>query len=64
TIDITFLTRTIDLAPYQDNVQNKNDNLSRVTQPIFVLGSIDKYVRHVVLSIVHIGTFNTVFLTE
>ncbi|EJA6065285.1 non-fimbrial adhesin SiiE [Salmonella enterica] len=64
TIDITLLTPTIELAPDQDTGQNKNDNLTSVTQPIFVLGSIDKDVRHVELSIEHNGTFKTVVLTE
>ncbi|EMV1679967.1 non-fimbrial adhesin SiiE [Salmonella enterica] len=64
TIDITLLTPTIKLAPDQDTGQNKNDNLTSVTQPIFVLGSIDKDVRHVELSIEHNGTFKTVVLTE
>ncbi|EMD1374206.1 non-fimbrial adhesin SiiE [Salmonella enterica] len=64
TIDITLLTPTIELAPDQDTGQNKNDNLTSVTQPIFVLGSIDKDVRHVELSIEHSGTFKTVVLTE
>ncbi|EEG9867664.1 Ig-like domain repeat protein [Salmonella enterica subsp. enterica serovar Infantis] len=64
TIDITLLTPTIELAPDQDTGQNKNDNLTSVTQPIFVLGSIDKGVRHVELSIEHNGTFKTVVLTE
>ncbi|EKE0883507.1 non-fimbrial adhesin SiiE [Salmonella enterica subsp. enterica serovar Infantis] len=64
TIDITLLTSTIELAPDQDTGQNKNDNLTSVTQPIFVLGSIDKDVRHVELSIEHNGTFKTVVLTE
>ncbi|HGP1510308.1 TPA: non-fimbrial adhesin SiiE, partial [Salmonella enterica] len=64
TIDITLLTPTIELAPDQDTGQNKNDNLTSVTQPVFVLGSIDKDVRHVELSIEHNGTFKTVVLTE
>ncbi|ELD6945492.1 non-fimbrial adhesin SiiE [Salmonella enterica] len=64
TIDITLMTPTIELAPDQDTGQNKNDNLTSVTQPIFVLGSIDKDVRHVELSIEHNGTFKTVVLTE
>ncbi|EJA5028583.1 non-fimbrial adhesin SiiE [Salmonella enterica] len=64
TIDITLMTPTIELAPDQDTGQNKNDNLTSVTQPVFVLGSIDKYVRHVELSIEHNGTFKTVVLTE
>ncbi|EDV9704751.1 Ig-like domain repeat protein [Salmonella enterica subsp. enterica] len=64
TIDITLLTPTIDLAPDQDTGQDKNDNLTSVTQPVFVLGSIDKDVRHVELSIEHNGTFKTVVLTE
>ncbi|EAN9879041.1 Ig-like domain repeat protein [Salmonella enterica] len=64
TIDITLLTPTIELAPDQDTGQNKNDNLTSVTQPIFVLGSIDKDVRHVELSIEHNGTFKTMVLTE
>ncbi|ELX0324431.1 non-fimbrial adhesin SiiE [Salmonella enterica] len=64
TIDITLLTPTIELAPDQDTGQNKNDNLTSVTQPIFVLGSIDKDVRHVELSIEHNGTFKTVVLIE
>ncbi|EAY1403925.1 Ig-like domain repeat protein [Salmonella enterica] len=63
-IDITLLTPTIELAPDQDTGQNKNDNLTSVTQPVFVLGSIDKDVRHVELSIEHNGTFKTVVLTE
>ncbi|HCT5020642.1 TPA: non-fimbrial adhesin SiiE [Salmonella enterica] len=64
TIDITLMTPTIELAPDQDTGQNKNDNLTSVTQPVFVLGSIDKDVRHVELSIEHNGTFKTVVLTE
>ncbi|EDN2272703.1 non-fimbrial adhesin SiiE [Salmonella enterica] len=64
TIDITLMTPTIELAPDQDTGQNKNDNLTSVTQPVFVLGSIDKNVRHVELSIEHNGTFKTVVLTE
>ncbi|EHE2081567.1 Ig-like domain repeat protein [Salmonella enterica subsp. enterica serovar Saintpaul] len=64
TIDITLITPTIELAPDQDTGQNKNDNLTSVTQPVFVLGSIDKDVRHVELSIEHNGTFKTVVLTE
>ncbi|HIF2723721.1 TPA: Ig-like domain-containing protein [Salmonella enterica] len=64
TIDITLLTPTIELAPDQDTGQNKNDNLTSVTQPVFVLGSIDKDVRHVELSIEHNGTFKKVVLTE
>ncbi|HEC8256897.1 TPA: non-fimbrial adhesin SiiE [Salmonella enterica subsp. enterica serovar Montevideo] len=64
TIDITLLTPTIELAPDQDTGQNKNDNLTSVTQPVFVLGSIDKDVRHVELSIEHNGTFKMVVLTE
>ncbi|EAT9202989.1 Ig-like domain repeat protein [Salmonella enterica] len=64
TIDITLMTPTIELAPNQDTGQNKNDNLTSVTQPVFVLGSIDKDVRHVELSIEHNGTFKTVVLTE
>ncbi|VEB51364.1 Ig domain-containing protein [Salmonella enterica subsp. enterica] len=60
TIDITLMTPTIELAPDQDTGQNKNDNLTSVTQPVFVLGSIDKDVRHVELSIEHNGTFKTV----
>ncbi|EDV3192525.1 Ig-like domain repeat protein [Salmonella enterica] len=64
TIDITLLTPTIDLAPDQDTGQDKNDNLTSITQPVFVLGSIDKDVRHVELSIEHNGTFKTVVLTE
>lgn len=39
TIDITLLTPTIELAPDQDTGQNKNDNLTSVTQPVFVLGA-------------------------
>ncbi|EGG9933244.1 Ig-like domain repeat protein [Salmonella enterica] len=64
TIDITLMTPTIELASDQDTGQNKNDNLTSVTQPVFVLGSIDKDVRHVELSIEHNGTFKTVVLTE
>ncbi|EGX7450381.1 Ig-like domain repeat protein [Salmonella enterica subsp. enterica serovar Enteritidis] len=64
TIDITLMTPTIELEPDQDTGQNKNDNLTSVTQPVFVLGSIDKDVRHVELSIEHNGTFKTVVLTE
>ncbi|ECD7042110.1 Ig-like domain repeat protein [Salmonella enterica subsp. enterica serovar Typhimurium] len=64
TIDITLMTPTIELAPDQDTGQNKNDNLTSITQPVFVLGSIDKDVRHVELSIEHNGTFKTVVLTE
>ncbi|EGG2886569.1 Ig-like domain repeat protein [Salmonella enterica] len=64
TIDITLMTPTIELAPDQDTGQNKNDNLTSVTQPVFVLGSIDKDFRHVELSIEHNGTFKTVVLTE
>ncbi|EKC2060733.1 non-fimbrial adhesin SiiE [Salmonella enterica] len=64
TIDITLMTPTIELAPDQDTGQNKNDNLTSVTQPVFVLGSIEKDVRHVELSIEHNGTFKTVVLTE
>ncbi|EIS4063272.1 non-fimbrial adhesin SiiE [Salmonella enterica] len=64
TIDITLMTPTIELAPDQDTGQNKNDNLTSVTQPVFMLGSIDKDVRHVELSIEHNGTFKTVVLTE
>ncbi|EDS4604412.1 Ig-like domain repeat protein [Salmonella enterica subsp. enterica serovar Amager] len=64
TIDITLMTPTIELAPDQDTGQNKNDNLTSVTQPVFVLGSIDKDVRHVELIIEHNGTFKTVVLTE
>ncbi|EAM5298319.1 Ig-like domain repeat protein [Salmonella enterica] len=64
TIDITLMTPTIELAPDQDTGQNKNDNLTSVTQPVFVLESIDKDVRHVELSIEHNGTFKTVVLTE
>ncbi|EFS5084815.1 Ig-like domain repeat protein [Salmonella enterica] len=64
TIDITLMTPTIELVPDQDTGQNKNDNLTSVTQPVFVLGSIDKDVRHVELSIEHNGTFKTVVLTE
>ncbi|EAX6860168.1 Ig-like domain repeat protein [Salmonella enterica] len=64
TIDITLMTPTIELALDQDTGQNKNDNLTSVTQPVFVLGSIDKDVRHVELSIEHNGTFKTVVLTE
>ncbi|EEJ5863330.1 Ig-like domain repeat protein [Salmonella enterica] len=64
TIDITLMMPTIELAPDQDTGQNKNDNLTSVTQPVFVLGSIDKDVRHVELSIEHNGTFKTVVLTE
>ncbi|EAP6583418.1 Ig-like domain repeat protein [Salmonella enterica] len=64
TIDITLMTPTIELAPDQDTGQNKSDNLTSVTQPVFVLGSIDKDVRHVELSIEHNGTFKTVVLTE
>ncbi|EBH2835363.1 Ig-like domain repeat protein [Salmonella enterica subsp. enterica] len=64
TIDITLMTPTIELAPDQDTGQNKNDNLTSVTQPVFVLGCIDKDVRHVELSIEHNGTFKTVVLTE
>ncbi|EAU0836256.1 Ig-like domain repeat protein [Salmonella enterica] len=64
TIDIMLMTPTIELAPDQDTGQNKNDNLTSVTQPVFVLGSIDKDVRHVELSIEHNGTFKTVVLTE
>ncbi|MEA7609710.1 hypothetical protein ONJ23_26390, partial [Salmonella enterica subsp. enterica serovar Virginia] len=36
TIDITLMTPTIELAPDQDTGQNKNDNLTSVTQPLFV----------------------------
>ncbi|HEC7811230.1 TPA: non-fimbrial adhesin SiiE [Salmonella enterica subsp. enterica serovar Kottbus] len=64
TIDITLLTPTIELAPDQDTGQIKNDNLTSVTQPLFVLGHIDKDVQHVVLNIEHNGTFKTVVLTE
>ncbi|WP_079849337.1 Ig-like domain-containing protein [Salmonella enterica] len=64
TIDITLMTPTIELAPDQDTGQNKNDNLTSVTQPLFVLGHIDKDVQHVVLNIEHNGTFKTVVLTE
>ncbi|WP_079778408.1 Ig-like domain-containing protein [Salmonella bongori] len=64
TIDITLSTPTIELAPDQDTGQSKNDNLTSVTQPVFVLGHIDKDVRHVELSIEHNGTFKTVVLTE
>ncbi|ECG8591719.1 Ig domain protein [Salmonella enterica subsp. salamae] len=64
TIDITLTTPTIELAPDQDTGQIKNDNLTSVTQPIFVLGQIDKDVQHVVLNIEHNGTFKTVVLTE
>ncbi|MGC7987485.1 Ig-like domain-containing protein [Salmonella enterica] len=64
TIDITLSTPTIELAPDQDTGQIKNDNLTSVTQPVFVLGHIDKDVRHVELSIEHNGTFKTVVLTE
>ncbi|HAG1927048.1 TPA: Ig-like domain repeat protein [Salmonella enterica] len=64
TIDTRLSTPTIELAPDQDTGQNKNDNLTSVTQPVFVLGSIDKDVRHVELSIEHNGTFKTVVLTE
>ncbi|EIL1353141.1 non-fimbrial adhesin SiiE [Salmonella enterica subsp. enterica serovar Enteritidis] len=63
-IDITLSMPTIELAPDQDTGQIKNDNLTSVTQPVFVLGSIDKDVRHVELSIEHNGTFKTVVLTE
>ncbi|WP_079812792.1 Ig-like domain-containing protein [Salmonella enterica] len=63
-IDITLSTPTIELAPDQDTGQIKNDNLTRVTQPLFVLGHIDKDVQHVVLNIEHNGTFKTVVLTE
>ncbi|WP_079805486.1 Ig-like domain-containing protein [Salmonella enterica] len=63
-IDITLSTPTIELAPDQDTGQIKNDNLTSVTQPIFVLGHIDKDVQHVVLNIEHNGTFKTVVLTE
>ncbi|EAA6245831.1 Ig-like domain repeat protein [Salmonella enterica subsp. salamae] len=64
TIDITLSTPTIELAPDQDTGQIKNDNLTSVTQPLFVLGHIDKDVQHVVLNIEHNGTFKTVVLTE
>ncbi|WP_079797129.1 Ig-like domain-containing protein [Salmonella enterica] len=63
-IDITLSTPTIELAPDQDTGQIKNDNLTSVTQPLFVLGHIDKDVQHVVLNIEHNGTFKTVVLTE
>ncbi|EBU4087671.1 hypothetical protein CWF84_16045, partial [Salmonella enterica] len=64
TIDITLTTPTIELAPDQDTGQIKNDNLTSVTQPLFVLGQIDKDVQHVVLNIEYNGTFKTVVLTE
>ncbi len=63
-IDITLSTPTIELAPDQDTGQIKNDKLTSVTQPLFVLGHIDKDVQHVVLNIEHNGTFKTVVLTE
>ncbi|ELD1909296.1 Ig-like domain repeat protein, partial [Salmonella enterica] len=63
-IDITLSTPTIELAPDQDTGQIKNDNLTSITQPLFVLGHIDKDVQHVVLNIEHNGTFKTVVLTE
>ncbi|HER1288098.1 TPA: Ig-like domain repeat protein [Salmonella enterica subsp. enterica serovar Elomrane] len=63
-IDITLSTPSIELAPDQDTGQIKNDNLTSVTQPLFVLGHIDKDVQHVVLNIEHNGTFKTVVLTE
>ncbi|HCL5252348.1 TPA: Ig-like domain repeat protein, partial [Salmonella enterica] len=63
-IDITLSTPTIELAPDQDTGQIKNDNLTSVTQPLFVLGHIDKDVQHVVLNIEYNGTFKTVVLTE
>ncbi|HCL5258450.1 TPA: Ig-like domain repeat protein, partial [Salmonella enterica] len=64
TIDTTLSTPTIELAPDQDTGQIKNDNLTSVTQPVFVLGQIDKDVKHVELNIEHNGTFKTVVLTE
>lgn len=38
TIDITLMTPTIELAPDQDTGQNKNDNLTSVTQPVLCWG--------------------------
>ncbi len=48
----TLLTPTIELAPDRDTGQNKNDNLTSVTQPVFVLGvSLKMFDTWVVLSI-------------
>ncbi|EJI1183997.1 Ig-like domain repeat protein, partial [Salmonella enterica] len=64
TIDTTLSTPTIELAPDQDTGQSKNDNLTSLTQPVFVLGHIDNDVQRVELQIEHNGTFKNIILTE
>ncbi|KSB79703.1 hypothetical protein LFZ51_00300 [Salmonella enterica subsp. arizonae serovar 63:g,z51:- str. So 20/20] len=64
TIDTTLSTPTIELAPDQDTGQSKNDNLTRLTQPVFVLGHIDNDAKRVELQIEHNGTFKNIILTE
>ncbi|EFQ9672321.1 Ig-like domain repeat protein [Salmonella enterica subsp. enterica serovar Typhimurium] len=51
TIDITLLTPTIELAPDQDTGQNKNDNLTRINKPVFIIGNVDNDVSHIVVHI-------------
>ncbi|EEJ1164918.1 Ig domain protein, partial [Salmonella enterica] len=51
-------------APDQDTGQSKNDNLTSLTQPVFVLGHIDNDVQRVELQIEHNGTFKNIILTE